>query len=72
MLTTMSQALKNWTMRYKVVKNFVYRIKIEGQPEIEHVITKQGAPMSTEDVREFINAHIQKSLTDYTDLNYAY
>ena len=57
---------------YKVVKNFVYRIKIEGQPEIEHVITKQGTPMSTEDVREFINAHIQKSLTDYTDLNYAY
>ncbi len=55
-----------------MVKNFVYRIKIEGQPEIEHVITKQGTPMSTEDVREFINAHIQKSLTDYTDLNYAY
>ena len=58
--------------RYHVVKNFVYRIKIEGQPEIEHVITKQGAPMTAEDVREFINAHIQKSLTDYTDLNYAY
>ncbi len=57
---------------YKEVKNVVYRIKIEGQPEIEHVISKQGAPMSTEDVREFINAHIQKSLTDYTDLNYAY
>ncbi len=57
---------------YRLVKNFVYAIKIEGQPEIEHVITKQGQAMTTEDVKEFIQTHIQKSLTDYTDLNYAY
>lgn len=58
--------------KYNVVKSFVYRIKIEGQPEIEHVITKQGEPMTAEDVRQFIQAHVQKSLNDYTDLNYAY
>ena len=57
---------------FKVSKNFVYIIKIEGQPEIDHVITKQGQPMTDTDVREFIQAHIQKSLTDYTDLKYAY
>lgn len=58
--------------QYRVVKSFVYRIKIDGQPDIEHVITKQGAAMTTEDVRQFIQAHLQKSLNDYTDLNYAY
>lgn len=57
---------------FNVVKNFVYRIKIDGQPEIEHVITKQGEPLTDEDVRNFIQAHVQKSLTDYTDLKYAY
>ncbi|WP_122900790.1 hypothetical protein [Acinetobacter sp. B51(2017)] len=57
---------------YKVAKNFTYIIKIDGQPEIEHVITKQGQPMTAADVSEFINSHIQKSLTEYTDLNYAY
>lgn len=57
---------------YKVAKNFTYIIKIDDQPEIEHVITKQGQPMTTADVSEFINSHIQKSLTEYTDLNYAY
>jgi hypothetical protein len=57
---------------YKVSKNFVYLIKIDGQPDIDHVITKQGQPMTESDVREFIQAHIQKSLTDYTDLKYAY
>lgn len=57
---------------YRLAKNFVYRIKIENQPDIEHVISNQGKPMTTDDVRAFINAHIQKSLTDYTDLNYAY
>ena len=58
--------------QYHVVKNFVYRIKIEGQPEIEHIITKQGEPLTAEDVKQFIHAHVQKSLNDYTDLNYAY
>ncbi|WP_180033931.1 hypothetical protein [Acinetobacter sp. YH12233] len=58
--------------RYQVAKHFVYRIKIEGQPEIEHVIRNQGKAMTAEDVRTFIQAHVQKSLSDYTDLNYAY
>jgi len=58
--------------RYQVAKHFVYRIKIEGQPEIEHVISNQGKSMTAEDVRTFIQAHVQKSLSDYTDLNYAY
>jgi hypothetical protein len=57
---------------YQVAKNFTYIIKIDGQPEIEHVITKQGQPMSAEDVSEFINSHVQKSLTEYTDVKYAY
>lgn len=57
---------------YKVAKNFTYIIKIDDQPEIEHVITKQGQAMTIADVSEFINSHIQKSLTEYTDLNYAY
>lgn len=58
--------------RYQVAKHFVYRIKIEGQPEIEHVISNQGKAMTADDVRTFIQAHVQKSLSDYTDLNYAY
>ena len=58
--------------QYKAKKSFVYRIKIEGQPDIEHAISKNGEPMTAADVREFIQAHVQKSLTDYTDLNYAY
>lgn len=58
--------------RYETAKSFVYRITAEGQPPVEHVITKQGAPMTEQDVREFIQAHLQKSLTDYTDLQFAY
>ncbi len=58
--------------RYKAGKNFVYKITASGQPAIEHVITKQGAAMSATDVHEFIQAHLSKALTDYTDLNYAY
>jgi len=57
---------------YRLVKHFVYRIKVQDQPEIEHVISNQGKPMTADDVRSFINAHVQKSLTDFTDLNYAY
>ena len=57
---------------YQVAKNFTYIIKIDSQPDIEHVITKQGEPMQPEDVSAFINAHIQKSLTEYTDVKYAY
>ncbi|OAL87501.1 hypothetical protein AY605_03895 [Acinetobacter sp. SFD] len=57
---------------YRLAKHFVYRIKIEGQPEIEHVISNQGKAMTAEDVRTFIQAHVHKSLMDYTDLNYAY
>ena len=58
--------------QYKAKKSFVYRIKIEGQPDIEHAISKNGEPMTAADVREFIQTHVQKSLSDYTDLNYAY
>ena len=57
---------------YRLAKHFVYRIKIEGQPEIEHVISNQGKAMTAEDVRAFIQAHVQNALTDYTDLHYAY
>ena len=57
---------------FKISKNFVYLIKVEGQPDMDHVITKQGQPMTEVDVREFIQTHIEKSLTDYTDLKYAY
>lgn len=59
-------------MMNNIKKSFVYRIKIEGQPDIEHAISKNGEPMTAADVREFIQAHVQKSLSDYTDLNYAY
>ena len=57
---------------YTTASNFVYKITATGQQPIEHVITKQGQAMTPEDVREFINTHLQKSLTDYTDLKYAY
>ena len=57
---------------YKAAKNFVYKITASGQPPIEHIISKQGAPMTADDVREFIQAHLAKSLSDYTDLNCAY
>lgn len=57
---------------YRTVTNFVYKIIASGQAPFEHVITKQGVPLSPEDVKEFINAHVQKSLTDYTDMKYAY
>ena len=58
--------------RFTLVKNFVYTIKIQDQAPIEHVITKQGVAMTPSDVQEFIQAHVQKSLSDYTDLKYAY
>ncbi|CAB1214682.1 hypothetical protein [Acinetobacter bouvetii] len=57
---------------YQVTRNFVYTINAQGQQPIEHVISKQGQPMTTADVHEFIHTHLQKSLNDYTDLNYAY
>lgn len=57
---------------YITSSNFVYKITAVDQQPIEHVITKQGQAMTAEDVREFINAHLQKSLSDYTDLKYAY
>ncbi len=57
---------------YTTSSNFVYKITAVDQQPIEHVITKQGQAMTPEDVREFINAHLHKSLTDYTDLKYAY
>lgn len=57
---------------YQVITNFVYRIIAQDQAPFEHVITKQGTAMTPEDINEFIQAHIQKSLTDYTDLKYAY
>ena len=57
---------------YTTSSNFVYKITAVDQQPIEHVITKQGQAMTPEDVRELINAHLQKSLTDYTDLKYAY
>ncbi|OTG69135.1 hypothetical protein B9T25_00575 [Acinetobacter sp. ANC 4470] len=57
---------------YTTASNFVYKITATDQQPIEHVITKQGQAMTPEDIREFINTHLQKSLTDYTDLKYAY
>lgn len=74
MLTAIPWALSKTGITIKQTENFVYKITASGQPPIEHVITKQGEPMSAEDVREFIQAfsHIAKSLSDYTDLNYAY
>src|SRR5690606_1291974 len=36
--------------RYRLAKHFVYRKKIDGQPEIEHVISSQGTAMTGEDV----------------------
>lgn len=57
---------------YQLHRNFVYKITAETQEPVEHVITKQGQPMHSEDVREFINSHIAMSLDKYTDLNYAY
>lgn len=57
---------------YQVATNFVYKIKAADQDAFEHIITKQGEPLTAEDVRDFIDAHIQKSLNDYTDLKYAY
>ncbi|WP_374666868.1 hypothetical protein [Acinetobacter sp.] len=57
---------------YKAAKNFVYKITPSGQPAVEHIISKQGEPMTAADVQEFIQAHIAKSLTEYTDLKYAY
>ena len=57
---------------YSVITHFVYKITASEQQPIEHVITKQGTPLTPDDVNEFIQAHIQKSLTDYTDLKYAY
>lgn len=57
---------------YTVVTNFVYKITAPDQAPFEHVITKQGVPLTPEDVREFIQTHMAKSLNDYTDLKYAY
>ena len=57
---------------YIIVRNFVYRITAESQPPVEHVVTKQGQAMTTEDIREFIQNHVAMSLDKYTDLNYAY
>ncbi|WOE30808.1 MULTISPECIES: hypothetical protein [unclassified Acinetobacter] len=65
-------AIVRHDQNFSISKNFVYIIKIEGQPKIDHVITKQGQPMTEQDVREFIQAHLEKSLTEYTDLKYAY
>lgn len=58
--------------KFKTITNFVYKISAENQDPIENVITKQGQPMSIEDINEFINKQIQVSLSKYTDLNYAY
>jgi hypothetical protein len=64
--------IERLTEQYRLVKSFVYRIKIDNQPEIEHIISKQGEPLTPTDIRQFIEAHVQKSLNDLTDLNYAY
>ncbi|NHB57343.1 hypothetical protein G9F32_04745 [Acinetobacter sp. 194] len=57
---------------YQLHRNFVYKITAETQAPVEHVITNQGQPMTTEDVKLFINKQVQMSLEKYTDLNYAY
>lgn len=52
--------------------NFVYRITATDKPPMENLITKQGQPMSPEDIQEFILKNIQTAMTQYTDLKYAY
>ena len=57
---------------YQVARNFVYRLTISDQAPTEHVITNQGKPMTPEDIKKFIEDHVEMSLTKYTDLKYAY
>ena len=57
---------------YKVVVNFIYKLTVSGQAPSEHVITNQGKAMTAEDIKKFIQDHVEMSLTKYTDLNYAY
>ncbi|MDM1756440.1 MULTISPECIES: hypothetical protein [Acinetobacter] len=57
---------------YEIARNFVYRLTVSGQAPSEHVITNQGKAMSPEDIKKFIENHVEMSLTKYTDLKYAY
>ena len=57
---------------YQVARNFVYRLTVSGQAPAEHVISNQGKPMTPEDIKKFIEDHVEMSLTKYTDLKYAY
>lgn len=52
--------------------NFVYRITAEGKPPMENAITHQGQLLTPEEIQEFINKNIQKAMSQYTDLKYAY
>ena len=64
------QALENGAT-LKLFDQFVFAhtdLNFEHSYHYVTVIAKNDAA----DVREFIQAHIQKSLSDYTDLNYAY
>ena len=58
--------------KYQIARNFVYRLTVSGQTPSEHVITNQGKAMSPEDIKKFIEDHVEMSLTKYTDLKYAY
>lgn len=57
---------------YELITHLVYKIKAADQAPIEHNISKNGQPMTEEDVRAFINQQIAMSLEKYTDLKYAY
>ncbi|SLA59370.1 Uncharacterised protein [Mycobacteroides abscessus subsp. abscessus] len=63
------QALDNG-QKIKLFDQFVFSHTDLNFEHAYHYVT--GIEKGTEDVREFIHAHIHKSLTDYTDLNYAY
>lgn len=52
--------------------NFVYRITAEDKPPMENAISNQGQLLTPEEIQEFINKNVQTSMTQYTDLKYAY
>lgn len=58
--------------KFSLQTNFVYRITPTDKPPMENLITKQGQPMSPEDIQEFINKNVQTAMKEYTDLKYAY
>lgn len=58
--------------KYELNTQLVYRIAAEGQPPMEHNISKNGQPLTEADVRAFIDQQVAMSLEKYTDIKYAY